>query len=75
MRAYIIKNKGANTWFNLSFERDIQFSDNTTIFAGYVFFRKKDALKYLETLPYPEYKEVIGVTLDKSDKDNRKRSI
>lgn len=75
MRAYIIKHKGANNWYNMSLDRDIEFTDGTTIYAGYVFFRRKDALKYLKTLPYPEHKEVVGVTLDKSEKDNRKRSI
>jgi hypothetical protein len=72
MRAYTIKRKGKTTWY---LKKEIIFSDNHTFYAGYIiFFRKKDAEKYLGTFPYPEYYEVIGLTIDKSDKDNRKKT-
>lgn len=64
MRAYTIVRKGARNWQNLGLEREITFNDNTTIYASYLFFRRKDALKYLETYPYKEYFEVVGMTID-----------
>ena len=54
------------------FDRELTFSDGDKIYAGLVFFRKKDAEKYLQTFDYKEYYEVIGATVDKSLKDNRK---
>jgi hypothetical protein len=77
MRAYTIKRKGKKTWQKMIFEKEITFSENhtITIYAGDIFFRKKDAKEYLGTFKYPEYYEVIGVTIDKSDKDNRKKII
>ena len=57
------------------FDREITFSDNGKVYAGLLFFRKKDAQKYLETFEYKQFYEVIGITIDKSEKDNRKKSL
>jgi hypothetical protein len=74
MRAYTIKHKGKTIWQNMVFEKEIEFSDNEKVLVGFIFFRKKDAVKYLKTFYYPEFHEVVGVTIDKCEKDNRKRS-
>ena len=71
MRAFIIKHTGKSICQNMMFDRELSFSDGEKVFAGLLFFRKKDAKKYLETFQYKEFYEVIGVTIDKSDKDNR----
>jgi len=74
MRAYTIKHQGKTIWQNMQFDREISFSDGDKIFAGLLFFRKKDAKKYLETFEYKQFYEVVGVTIDKSFKDNRCRN-
>lgn len=71
MRAYTLKLKGKSIWQNIMFDRKITFSDSECVFVGLLFLRKKDAKKYLATLEYTKYYEIIGVTIDKSDKDNR----
>lgn len=72
MRAFVIKHTGKTIWQNMLFDREITFSDDEKVFAGLLFFRKKDAKKYLKTFEYKQLYEVIGVTIDKSKKDNRK---
>ena len=74
MRAYTIKRTGATIWQNMVFEKSIEFSNEKLVYAGYLFFRKKDAKEYLKTFTYPEYFEVVGMTIDKSVKDNRRTS-
>ena len=74
MRAYTIKRQGKTICQNMQFDREISFSDGDKIFAGLLFFRKKDAKKYLETFEYKRFYEVVGVTIDKSTKDNRCRN-
>jgi hypothetical protein len=64
MRVFIIKHKGANTWGNMFFDRELTFSDGNTIHAGMLFFRKKDAQAYLRSLEFKEYYEVVGATVD-----------
>lgn len=71
MRAFTIKRRGKTIWQNMMFDRVLTFSDEDKIYVGLLFFRKKDAKKYLDTFQYKEYYEVIGVTIDKSKKDNR----
>lgn len=71
MRAFALKHKGKSILQNMMFDRELTFSDGDKVFAGLLFFRKKDAKKYLETFQYKECYEIIGVTIDKSDKDNR----
>lgn len=71
MRAFTIKRRGKTIWQNMMLDRELTFSDENKIYVGLLFFRKKDAKKYLDTFQYKEYYEVIGVTIDKSKKDNR----
>lgn len=71
MRAFTIKRRGKTIWQNMMFDRVLTFSDEDKIYVGLLFYRKKDAKKYLDTFQYKEYYEVIGVTIDKSKKDNR----
>lgn len=71
MRAFIIKRRGKTIWQNMMLDRVLTFSDEDKIYVGLLFFRKKDAKKYLDTFQYKEYYEVIGVTIDKSKEDNR----
>jgi len=71
MRAYTLKHKGKSILQNMMFDRELTFSAGEKVFAGLLFFRKKDAKKYLETFQYKEHYEIIGVTIDKSYKDNR----
>jgi len=78
MRAYIIKFKGKTIWQNMLKENMLKehkftFDDGEEIYAGTLFFRKTDAKKYLNTFEYKEFWEVIGVTIDKSKIDNRKK--
>ena len=75
MRAFAIKHTGKTILQNMLFDREIIFSDNDKVFAGLLFFRKKDAQKYLDTFEYKQFYEVIGVTIDKSENDNRKSSL
>ena len=71
MRAFTLKRKGKSIWQNIMFDRELTFTDGDKVFAGLLFFRKKDAKKYLQTFEYNENFEIIGVTIDNSDKDNR----
>jgi hypothetical protein len=73
MRLFIIKHKGANGFQNFVTEKQLTFNDEVKILVGYVFFRKKDAEKYLKTFKYSEFFEVVGCTVDKSKGDNRKK--
>ncbi len=51
----------------------LEFSDSHKIYYDFVFYRKRDANRYLDTFGgYKEYFEVVGATLDESEKDNRK---
>ena len=74
MRVFLIKHKGATIWQNMFFDREFTFSNNNKIYSGILFFRKKDAEAYLETLEYKEFYEVVGATVDKSNFDNRRSS-
>jgi len=80
MRAYIIKFKGKTIWQNMLTDYKFTFNcslivirDGDEIYVGTLFFRKKDANKYLETLSNKHFYEVVGVTIDKSKIDNRKK--
>lgn len=72
MRVYLIKRKGATIQLNMIFDQRIKFSNDKEISVGKLFFRKKDAKEYLQTLEWNECFEVIGATVDKSKSDNRK---
>ncbi|HOV88946.1 MAG TPA: hypothetical protein PLB74_02740 [Candidatus Paceibacterota bacterium] len=69
----IIKFKGKTIWQNVLRDYKFTFNDGDEIYVGTLFFSKKDANKYLETLKYKEFYEVVGVTIDKSKIDNRKK--
>jgi len=71
--AYNVKFKGKTIWQNMLRDYKFTFNDGDEIYVGTLFFRKKDAKKYLETLNKELY-EVVGATIDKSKIDNRKRS-
>jgi len=66
MRAFAIKRVGKSIWQNMNFDREITFSNGDFIYAGLLFFRRKDAQKYLDTFEHKESYEIIGVTIDKS---------
>ena len=68
MRIYLIKRKGSTYWWNMVLDRSITFDDKTKIFCDFIFYRKKDAQKYLNTFEYKEYFEVVGATIDKKEK-------
>jgi len=74
MRAFVIKHTGKTIWQNILFDREITFSDKDKIYAGLLFFRKKDAQKYLETFEYKQFYEIVGVTIDKAETNNRRKS-
>lgn len=69
MRAYTIKHKGATILQNITME----FLQEHELYVGMIFFRKKDAMQYINTFEYKQFFEVIGLTIDKSNKDNRKK--
>jgi len=71
MRAYIIKHKGKAHQSNMYYDRDVTFLNDDKIYIGILFFKKKDAKKYLDTIGGKEYYEVVGVTVDNSKQDNR----
>lgn len=71
MRAFTIKHTGKTIWCNMFIDGHMQLHDKTVAYTGILFFRKKDAQKYLNTFQFKEHFEVIGVTIDKSKKDNR----
>ena len=73
MKAYIIKFKGKTILRNMLRDYKFTFNDGDEIYVGTLFFRKKDANKYLEMLKYKELYEVVGVTINKSKIDNRKK--
>jgi hypothetical protein len=72
MRIFLIKHKGATIWHNMYFDREMTFSNGNKINTGLLFFRKKDAEAFLQTLSYKDLYEVVGASVDKSKGDNRK---
>ena len=72
--AYNIKFKGKTILRNVLIDYKFTFNDGDEIYVCTLFLRKKDAKKYLETLSNKHFYEVVGVTIDKSKIDNRKRS-
>lgn len=72
MRAFAIKHKGKSILQNMTFDREITFSDGHKVYTSLLFMRKKDAKKYLDTFQWKDFYEVIGVTIDRSEKDNRR---
>lgn len=62
MKLWVIKRKGADYWGNYMHSREIEYSDGTTTYAQLCFYRKKDAVKYLNTNyeKVKDYFEVVG---------------
>ena len=73
MRSYTLKRKGKTIWQNMMIDREMHFAGGTKVYAGYIFFRKKDATKYLNSFVDKRFYEVIGMTVDNSKEDNRRR--
>ena len=44
---------------NLELTRLLEFSDNSKVWAGMYFWRKKDAKKYLDTYEYKQFFEIV----------------
>jgi len=59
MKAYIIKNRGADWFGNYLDCGTMEFEDGNKVFVGYWFHRLKDAKKYLKTFTYPEFFEIM----------------
>ena len=68
MRIYLIKRKGSTYWWNMVLDRSITFEDKTKIFCDFIFYRRKDAIKYLNTFEHKEYFDVVGATIDRKCK-------
>lgn len=62
MNLWLVKRTGADWWGNYMHDRELTFTDDTTVYAQMAFYRRKDATKYLKTLTYPEFYEVIKAT-------------
>jgi len=73
MRLYIIKHKGKTTLYNIHTTSKLTFPGGEEIDVGRLFLRKKDAQQYHQHMPYNEFLEVVGVTVDKCDQDNRRK--
>jgi hypothetical protein len=75
MRAFTIKHKGKTHALNIVTESSFTIGEKQRIYTGLLFFRKKDARAYLETYgEVKEFFEVVGMTIDKCDQDNRKKT-
>jgi hypothetical protein len=74
MKLYAIKHKGASiieNFLGCSMERTI--GNSFTCYCPEVFFRKSDALKWLDEYPSPDFLEIVSLEVPKSKQDNRKR--
>jgi uncharacterized lipoprotein YehR (DUF1307 family) len=70
MKAYTTKHQGKTYRGNMTLKQKLIFLDGTVVYSDFLFYKKKDAKKYLATLDN-KYIEVVGVTVDKSKTDNR----
>lgn len=66
MRIYTIKHKGATIWHNMYFYKQMSI-ENKNINIGLLFFRRKDAKLFLDSLPYKDYYEIVGASIDKKN--------
>jgi len=71
MKAYTIKSTGATIGRNILWEVKHDLKSDDWYHTGIIFFRKKDAKKYLETLKYKELYEIVALNIDKVKQDNR----
>ncbi len=59
MHFWILKHKGADYWGNYMHSYEITFNDNEKVWADLIFYRRKDAQKYLKSKEYGQYYEVM----------------
>ena len=59
MNFWVIKHKGADYWGNYMHDYELTFQDDSKVWAQLVFYRRKDAQKYLKNKDYGEYYEVM----------------
>jgi|18_taG_2_1085343.scaffolds.fasta_scaffold01680_4 hypothetical protein len=71
MKAYTIKSSGATIASNILWEVRHDLKSDDWFHTGIIFFRKKDAKKYLETLKYKKLYEIVALNIDKVKQDNR----
>ena len=64
MRAYTIKRKGVATLGNMLFGQSITYNNGNKIYCDLLFYRKKDAQRYLKTFAFSDLFEVVGLTFD-----------
>lgn len=72
MRIFLLKHKGATTFWNICTFGSVQINQKT-LYISEAFLRKKDAKKYLDSLEYGYYYEIVGATVDKVKSDNRRK--
>ncbi len=72
MKIYIIKRKGANTFWNfLSFSSREQYG-NEAVFKGAFFVNKEDAkLSLKHSVQFPKNYEIVALELPETNQDNR----
>jgi len=62
MKAYTIKSSGATIASNILWEvRHVKSDD--WFHTGIIFFRKKDAKRYLETLKYKKLYQIVALNI------------
>ena len=71
MKAYTIKSSGATISRNIRWEVRHDLKEDNWYHTGIIFFRKKDAKKYLEALNYKEFYEIVELNIDNVKQDNR----
>jgi hypothetical protein len=71
MKAYTIKSSGATIASNILWEVKHDLKSDDWFHTGIIFFRKKDAKRYLETLKYKELYQIVALYIDKVKQDNR----
>lgn len=72
MKAYTIKSSGATITRNILWEVRQDLKEDAWFHTGVIFFRKKDAQKYLDTLKYKELYQIVALNIDKVNQDNRR---
>ena len=63
MKIFFIKRKGKLTAGNMSYARLLVFADQSQVYCDLMFYRKKDAKKYLSSFKHSLYFEIYGVEI------------
>lgn len=71
MKAYTIKSSGATIDRNILWEVRQDLKKDTWYHTGIIFFKKRHAKEYLESLKYKEFYEIVALNIDKVKQDNR----